>query len=128
MLPWPTGVGCSAWLGINNVSTTRPDTDGTPWRRENVRSKRTETIGKTPAESKGNWLAELLRINEDTGKMTAQPGGGIPGVNMSPANPIPPPPQQTQPITPIYRDWETDRKSTRLNSSHITRSRMPSSA
>ena len=29
---------------------------------------------------------------------------------------------------PQYRDWETDRKSTRLNSSHITRSRMPSSA
>ena len=27
-----------------------------------------------------------------------------------------------------YRDWETDRKSTRLNSRHITRSRMPSSA
>ena len=27
-----------------------------------------------------------------------------------------------------YRDWETDRKSTRLHSSHITRSRMPSSA
>ena len=27
-----------------------------------------------------------------------------------------------------YRDWETDRKSTRLNSSYITRSRMPSSA
>ena len=27
-----------------------------------------------------------------------------------------------------YRDWETDRKSTRLNSSHITRPRMPSSA
>ena len=31
-------------------------------------------------------------------------------------------------IEPAYRDWETDRKSTRLNSSHITRSRMPSSA
>ena len=31
-------------------------------------------------------------------------------------------------IGPEYRDWETDRKSTRLNSSHITRSRMPSSA
>ena len=29
---------------------------------------------------------------------------------------------------PAYRDWETDRKSTRLNSSHITRPRMPSSA
>ena len=31
-------------------------------------------------------------------------------------------------IYAVYRDWETDRKSTRLNSSHITRSRMPSSA
>ena len=31
-------------------------------------------------------------------------------------------------IDAVYRDWETDRKSTRLNSSHITRSRMPSSA
>ena len=27
-----------------------------------------------------------------------------------------------------YRDWETDRKSTRLNSSHRSLSRMPSSA
>ena len=27
-----------------------------------------------------------------------------------------------------YRDWETDRKSTRLNSSHSGESRMPSSA
>ena len=31
-------------------------------------------------------------------------------------------------ITDIYRDWETDRKSTRLNSSHLKLSRMPSSA
>ena len=30
--------------------------------------------------------------------------------------------------TQIYRDWETDRKSTRLNSSHLKLSRMPSSA
>ena len=29
---------------------------------------------------------------------------------------------------PVYRDWETDRKSTRLNSSHRSLSRMPSSA
>ena len=28
----------------------------------------------------------------------------------------------------VYRDWETDRKSTRLNSSHEIPSRMPSSA
>ena len=30
--------------------------------------------------------------------------------------------------TSAYRDWETDRKSTRLNSSHLKLSRMPSSA
>ena len=30
--------------------------------------------------------------------------------------------------TNSYRDWETDRKSTRLNSSHEIPSRMPSSA
>ena len=30
--------------------------------------------------------------------------------------------------THCYRDWETDRKSTRLNSSHSAKSRMPSSA
>ena len=30
--------------------------------------------------------------------------------------------------SPVYRDWETDRKSTRLNSSHSRASRMPSSA
>ena len=30
--------------------------------------------------------------------------------------------------SPKYRDWETDRKSTRLNSSHSAKSRMPSSA
>ena len=35
---------------------------------------------------------------------------------------------QNYELAQIYRDWETDRKSTRLNSSHITRSRMPSSA
>ena len=31
-------------------------------------------------------------------------------------------------LAPLYRDWETDRKSTRLNSSHSAKSRMPSSA
>ena len=30
--------------------------------------------------------------------------------------------------TDMYRDWETDRKSTRLNSSHSAKCRMPSSA
>ena len=36
--------------------------------------------------------------------------------------------QEQQLITLPYRDWETDRKSTRLNSSHSAKSRMPSSA
>ena len=31
-------------------------------------------------------------------------------------------------LVPRYRNWETDRKSTRLNSSHEIPSRMPSSA
>ena len=31
-------------------------------------------------------------------------------------------------VDEAYRDWETDRKSTRLNSSHSAKSRMPSSA
>ena len=35
---------------------------------------------------------------------------------------------QQQPTGRKYRDWETDRKSTRLNSSHSGESRMPSSA
>ena len=34
----------------------------------------------------------------------------------------------TKTRTGPYRDWETDRKSTRLNSSHRSLSRMPSSA
>ena len=32
------------------------------------------------------------------------------------------------PLNPIYTEHEIDRKSTRLNSSHIQKSRMPSSA
>ena len=35
---------------------------------------------------------------------------------------------ETQADSQPYRDWETDRKSTRLNSSHSAKSRMPSSA
>ena len=44
---------------------------------------------------------------------------------------LPPPRSFSQAITSFfarYRDWETDRKSTRLNSSHRSLSRMPSSA
>ena len=37
-------------------------------------------------------------------------------------------PSVINPTNKNYRDWETDRKSTRLNSSHSAKSRMPSSA
>ena len=37
-------------------------------------------------------------------------------------------PGAIEPKSWCYRDWETDRKSTRLNSSHSAKSRMPSSA
>ena len=37
-------------------------------------------------------------------------------------------PSSAPTIDAAYRDWETDRKSTRLNSSHRSLSRMPSSA
>ena len=37
-------------------------------------------------------------------------------------------PQKEDLPNAYYRDWETDRKSTRLNSSHSAKSRMPSSA
>ena len=37
-------------------------------------------------------------------------------------------PGEPVPVVRVYRDWETDRKSTRLNSSHEIPSRMPSSA
>ena len=37
-------------------------------------------------------------------------------------------PELLNTLTNVYRDWETDRKSTRLNSSHSAKSRMPSSA
>ena len=41
---------------------------------------------------------------------------------------LPPCHYSFQVYTREYRDWETDRKSTRLNSSHSAKSRMPSSA
>ena len=45
--------------------------------------------------------------------------------------PLPELPDTSSPVlgnAPTYRDWETYRKSTRLNSSHEIPSRMPSSA
>ena len=73
-----------------------------------------------------NTVWEYSGVGEkgDTGPQGIQgiqgPKGdqGIPGVKGADGKT-----QYTQ-----YRDWETDRKSTRLNSSHSAKSRMPSSA
>ena len=63
------------------------------------------------AESLGSCLSNIL---------VAQEGKAAVGTNINS--------NHLKSKTSCYRDWETDRKSTRLNSSHITRSRMPSSA
>ena len=45
-----------------------------------------------------------------------------------PPDKLPPPPLKTLPPPPFSPPPEVDRKSTRLNSSHVSESRMPSSA
>ena len=48
--------------------------------------------------------------------------------DLDPSSPINRPWETAKKHYTGYRDWETDRKSTRLNSSHLKLSRMPSSA
>ena len=50
------------------------------------------------------------------------------GKGMMPSAPTTNPVEVALQQQAVYRDWETDRKSTRLNSSHRSLSRMPSSA
>ena len=71
-----------------------------------------ETLGKFNKISRGdkNYLTTSVKallgdIDDQTGKYNC-----------------------TSDMLNAYRDWETDRKSTRLNSSHSAKSRMPSSA
>ena len=82
-----------------------------------------ELVGYVPMEKRvTSLMAAGLRtaaVRDQEYFDTINDDGNIP--------PIPPLPRH-MPADPAYRDWETDRKSTRLNSSHITRSRMPSSA
>ena len=60
-------------------------------------------------------LMKQLKAN-DLNPTLALGGGATGGQTVSTGNSV------------SYRDWETDRKSTRLNSSHRSLSRMPSSA
>ena len=68
-------------------------------------------ITDTPTEQNSNYMTENAIIN---GNMIFRGDGGIEYSFSQEAG--------------SYRDWETDRKSTRLNSSHSAKSRMPSSA
>ena len=65
---------------------------------------------------------KAIDILLDVGKAIATSGKGQAEMNSVIAN------LQQVASTCEYRDWETDRKSTRLNSSHSAKSRMPSSA
>ena len=65
----------------------------------------------------GNWSA-ATSITGDVSSATANIAGFV-----SPSYGV-----GDKVIWAAYRDWETDRKSTRLNSSHEIPSRMPSSA
>ena len=76
--------------------------------KDSVFAKYSEKVGQIiSAELYQVWKKEMLLIDEEGNELYLP---------------------KTEQIPTKYRDWETDRKSTRLNSSHITRSRMPSSA
>ena len=74
-----------------------------------------DNIDTTKQDQLNKRLKNERRAQDDTKLLDPSNQGTIkPGKNMNPYQP--------------YRDWETDRKSTRLNSSHSAKSRMPSSA
>ena len=79
-------------------------------RCENKKEERKGTVYRCERYS-GNYKRTLyLPENADVNKIQAKMEDGV------------------LKVTLLYRDWETDRKSTRLNSSHSAKSRMPSSA
>ena len=79
------------------------------------------TTRTTGAYTSSEWTLTADKTSENTAADTSK----VNGISSSTViNNI----STAQSTATTYRDWETDRKSTRLNSSHITRSRMPSSA
>ena len=118
------GVLCGAQSGIIAVDI---DTDN-----EQLFQVVEATLGKSPCIKVGNRGRTYFYLynNEHYEKIKASLGT----VDILSNNPttlygrncvIPP---SIHPSKKPYRDWETDRKSTRLNSSHSAKSRMPSSA
>ena len=77
---------------------------------------KTPTAPTGPIEiGKGRWESRLKIIDHER-------GGAVHSVNVDILG------EKRGAMRLAYRDWETDRKSTRLNSSHEIPSRMPSSA
>ena len=80
------------------------------------------------------WSAHRATMNEERlwkSEYNRLPDGTIPLKDHDNGKPIPRTAgmlDSRQISNKPYRDWETDRKSTRLNSSHEIPSRMPSSA
>ena len=87
----------------------------------------TYTRGATPID-RNKWIED--QVTAERAKVDAENKRLAYGVNNN-YNPdtMEQMPGSNPGATPLtYRDWETDRKSTRLNSSHSGESRMPSSA
>ena len=73
-----------------------------------------------------NYEGDLAKLEEEHGGLIRYKSGknkGLPKIFRGKSGEI-----KTRWAENAYRDWETDRKSTRLNSSHEIPSRMPSSA
>ena len=75
---------------------------------------------------RGTALAERYAAQEKIARSGLSPASPPPISATGPARPAPQP--APRPVTPVARTTVPDRKSTRLNSSHLDVSRMPSSA
>ena len=91
--------------------------------RRNLQMWKDTNFGAQRDEMEKEGLSVGLMYGNGGGSAASTAGGTATQPNAPKTNPVEVALQQ-----PSYRDWETDRKSTRLNSSHRSLSRMPSSA
>ena len=89
------------------------------------------TATAVPIKNLSNWVKSGTAVTVTSASDVARQAGldwSVSLHNMTASYQIPGTEQNTPLPATGYRDWETDRKSTRLNSSHLKLSRMPSSA
>ena len=114
----------SVWSGIELLKA-RTSSEEAKIKLTNMQTELTEAMRE---ESWSNWekaragVAEISRLMEKLDKEIEGMGFDNEIKNKSKEAII------GNYFDDLYRDWETDRKSTRLNSSHRSLSRMPSSA